>query len=378
MADMQQDIQHFAVKIGSRPPLSAEADAAAQYVVDRLGDMDIETWRETFFSPSSTWQQLQPQLALALTSLAISTRPRAWLRQLGVPLAVLAAWGGRQVMDGQAAWWDMVVPQERADNVLARIPASETMRQRVVLVAHVDSEKIRFSSQPIIRQWLPNPNRALQQLVLWSATIPTNSAWIPLRHGMRAAVIGLSALLALDEQSDLGDGANDNASGVAVLLALAEQLKANPLPHTEVIFAFTNSDTVNGRGTAEIATQHLDEWKDAYWIVLDSVGAGELCWIQDDSSNQPEYTILRHVMAAASQHRTEGIMGRSLAVPNPARPLLTHHLNAVGIMGYDRADNVPVGWRTAEDAPSVIDDVALDKAQRFVTSILQSIETASI
>ncbi len=378
MNNMQKDIHHLATVIGARPPLSQEADRAADYVQERLDGLGIETWREPFFSPASAWQQLQPQLALTLVGLAISTRRKAWVRQLGVPLVGLAAWGGKQTLDGQAAWWELVVPQRRTENVLGRIPSSAETRQRVVLIAHVDTDRIRFSAQPIVRQWLGEPTRVLQRLMLWGATLPISRAWLGLRHMIRMATVSLSVLMALDDQSDHSDGANDNASGVAVLLALAEQLVANPLTHTEVIIAFTNSDTVNGRGTAELAAGHLNDWQAAHWIVLDSVGAGELCWVKDNALAQPDFTILHDLQAAAHENRADGIMGRTLNVLNPARPLLVHHLNAVAIMGYGRADDVPVGWRLADDSPSIIDDGTLQKTQRLVNTVLQSIEKAAI
>lgn len=374
MTEMQTDIHHLAVTIGARPPLSKESDEAAQYVSERLRQLGIETWSETFYSPASTWQQLQPQLALTLTGLAISTRGKAWVRQLGLPLIGLAAWGGKQTLDGQAAWWELIVPQQRTENVIGRIPANQEMRQRVILIAHLDTDRIRFSSQPILRQWIAEPFRMLQRLTIWGATLPISKTWIMLRRLLRSATIGTSLLMALDDQSDYGDGANDNASGVAVLLSLAEQLAANPLPHTEVILAFTNSDTVSGRGTAELATAHVEDWRDAYWMVLDSVGAGEICWVKDGLPNQPDNGMVKHLQAAAQAHRTDGVMGRSLNVLNPARPLFAHHLNAVAIMGYERADDVPVGWHLADDAPSIIDEETLHKTRRLINSVLQSID----
>ncbi|PJF41883.1 MAG: hypothetical protein CUN55_11085 [Phototrophicales bacterium] len=374
MTDMQADIHHLATVIGARPPLSQEADAAADYVFERLQKIGVETWREPFFSPHSTWQQIQPQIALGLIGLALTTRGKSWVRQLGLPLIGLAVWGGKQTLDGQSAWWEFIVPEQRAENVLGRIPAQEETRHRVVLIAHLDTEKVRFSAQPIVRQLMTvEPVRALQHLMIWGATLPVHKSWRWMRRLIRLAMISVSLLMGLDRLSDYSDGANDNASGVAVLLSLAEQLALHPLPYTEVIFAFTTSDTVNGRGSAELAANHLKEWQDAYWIVLDSVGSGEVCWVKENISEQPEYSVVHYVEAAAQKHRADGIMGRTLAVLNPSRPLLAHHLNAVAIMGYDRADNVPVGWHRAEDSIAIINQETLEKTKRFVQTIIQII-----
>ena len=51
-------------------------------------------------------------------------------------------------------------------------------------------------------------------------------------------------------------GANDNASGVAVALALAKELSKKPLSHTEVHLAITGCEEVGAYGMAAFLEQH--------------------------------------------------------------------------------------------------------------------------
>jgi hypothetical protein len=202
-----------------------------------------------------------------------------------------------------------------------------------------------------------------------------------LRRLAGSMILGQAGLILADEMGDYSTGANDNASGVALLFALAERLVAQPLRHTEVVLAFTGCETVGASGAAELAACYGDAWADAWWIITDSVGAGELCWVTEHGWSaepgtryhpHPEVHALLTRVAAANP--ALGIMGRPLITLDAVGPLIARKLKAGAVMGYERSSAFPVNWRRADDCPEWIDPEVLGRAARFLQAVLTTID----
>lgn len=70
-------------------------------------------------------------------------------------------------------------------------------------------------------------------------------------------------------------GANDNASGVAVLLALAEQLASHSLINKEIYLVFTGAEEAGNVGIYEFIKKHNKKFAgNAVFIALDCAGIG--------------------------------------------------------------------------------------------------------
>ena len=78
--------------------------------------------------------------------------------------------------------------------------------------------------------------------------------------------------------ADLGrysPGANDNASGVGTILALAERLKGQPLEHTEIWLAFTGCEESGCDGVLALIKEHGNALREALFIDFEMVGIGD-------------------------------------------------------------------------------------------------------
>lgn len=353
------DIEHLAAQ--GRPPHSEAEIAAVQWVQARLTTLGIETQQQPFMSTGMLLERWGPASFLAGLATLIAMGKTERRRGLGTLLVTAALFGSKQVHDGQAAFWESYWPQRSATNIVGVIPSQVRPRNRVVLVAHLDSDRARLSAHPRWRHWLTGH----QSIALMSIAGPAR-----LRKLIFAAITGQLALLIADEAAPSVAGAIDNASGVALLLHLAAHLTNNPLPYTEVALAFTSCDTLNGRGSAELASHYGEAWHDAHWLVVDSIGAGELCWYTPNVDT-PLAPLLEQVARA---NRALGVMGRTLSVPDPAIPLRATHMDAVALMGYERNDHFPVHWRRSTDTVDQVDPASLERAWRFLLATLQTIE----
>ena len=270
---------------GSATQAEAEAAAYVQESLAKLGISNVK--RQPFRGLRSLWLFLALAFGLALVGHA------AWWMLSGPlgkweALAVsLVAFG----MSGYLLWRKFTfrsyplqeaLPHGPSQNVIATIPPEGVVRQRVVLVSHLDSHRavVWYASD-----WLVRAYSLVSPLVVWGVVAA------PLLYALQAmtglAVFGwlglaLGALHFLGWFSgvtaDLGPyspGANDNAGAAGTLLALAERLKSEPLAHTEVWLAFTGCEETGCEGMLALLHEHGDTLKDALFIDLELPGIGE-------------------------------------------------------------------------------------------------------
>jgi hypothetical protein len=119
-------------------------------------------------------------------------------------------------------------------------------------------------------------------LAFGAALLGTLLVWIVAGRGMMALVAAALEAFALvmclhADRTPFSPGANDNASGVGVLLGLAARLAEESLAHTEVWLAFTGCEDVAAYGVPALLDAHAPELgDDAVYLILDQVGLGQL------------------------------------------------------------------------------------------------------
>ena len=95
-------------------------------------------------------------------------------------------------------------------------------------------------------------------------------------------------------------GASGNASGVAVLLRLAERLATTPLEEADVWLVATGSKESWLQGMHHLlATNELDR-RHTYFLNIDHVGGGRLCYIEAEGMLRP-FKADAEMLAAAQE-----------------------------------------------------------------------------
>jgi acetylornithine deacetylase/succinyl-diaminopimelate desuccinylase-like protein len=230
--------------------------AAAEWVQRRLAeegvaDVALEPYR---WPRTHAWAHL-PHFALAAT---------------GHPLARLAALVSYELdQSGRVQWIERFLPSGDGVNVVARIPARGQARRTFVLVAHVDAQHAGLMWDRRIVE--AGAARRLKTRAMAPAGALAGAA---IAFGRRLP-LGLVAAFVLDTalRSPV-PGANDNASGVAALLALAGRLASDPLDETEVLLVFPGAEEAGMGGMrAFLAAHELDPAR-TFVLGLDTVGSG--------------------------------------------------------------------------------------------------------
>ena len=182
------------------------------------------------------------------------------------------------------------------------------------------------------------------------------------------------------------EGANDGASGVGVLMAVGEALKANPLKNIGVDIIFWDVEDY-GKGEAEtycLGSQHWSNnkhkpsYKAMYGILLDMVGAKNAVFNQEGYSLHYAPHVVKKVWEAA--HKS-GFSGFFPFVK--VDPITDDHkfLNEMGriptidIIQYDRksfpnSNGFFPHWHTHEDNMSKIDKRTLNAVGQTLLTVL--------
>jgi hypothetical protein len=292
MTQMVQVIRHLSNGIGGRGSCTENERKAGEYTAGFLRDLGIQDVKtETFKAIPSTYWPYGLAFALALTgslSSLLSGERGAFL--LAVLFNSLGFIGMLAETELTTSWTHWFLPHLDSQNISGHIRPRGEVRIKTVVCAHLDTHRtpIFYSS----RFW----NKAFSLLVgltLISMGVGAigfgfgailGLQWLRWLGLLLVPIQGFALIMCLHADfTPFSPGANDNASGVALALGLACQLKQTPLSNTEVHFVFTGCEEVGDWGMRAFLKSHGEDFgKDTFYIILDQVGAGRIKFLTAD------------------------------------------------------------------------------------------------
>ncbi|MFN8179661.1 MAG: M28 family peptidase [bacterium] len=283
---------------------------AADHVAARLAALGLDVSREPFRVSRTALGRMRRLLhglvAAAIVFFAALARrgaAEAWI----VGVATLA------LMLGVSSWRRSIErafdigPEIGSENVAGRRSPKRSggATCRVVVLAHLDSKSTRFPTF-----W---PASAVLATLAWLAFATALAALGALHPGYifprAAAAIGwaLAALLFVVAWNPAGNespGAMDNASGLAVLLELAESLpREAALDGVELTFLATGAEEVGLAGAMRWIQAHERRFERSRttFLNVDSVGVGKGLLAIDVRGRAPDGRPMRRMLAEAAQ-----------------------------------------------------------------------------
>jgi hypothetical protein len=196
-------------------------------------------------------------------------------------------------------------------------------------------------------------------------------------------VVGIFLLVDI-ELSPIVPGANDNASGVATAVSLAEVLDADPPQNLDVWVLLSGAEECLQEGMRGFVRSHRRELEpereDTYFLCLDSVGNGYIRyeasagWVVSYELD-PRLVELCDAIAAAERegegrYRAEPL--RSGAASDSLPPRLAGY-HAITISCRDERGVVPHLHRP-DDVPENIDPAALERAHSFAEALIRQLD----
>lgn len=368
--------------IGPRPSTSREERRAAEYVRQVLEDLTVDAIQDQFFVSHDTsgWLTIPP---LTLTALAPLLSGRLGKLLGGVGLI----WAARMLYETartRAPFYQPMIAQAASQNVHARLQPAGAIKRRVYLIGHLDSNKQRFMMPLPVRGATKAFNTTGIVLALLSGALMIGEAVTGRRRAGRlqnlTGLVGAAALLSAlyDEAQPYIEGANDNASAVAVLLGVAAALKGQPLQHTEVNLLFTGCEEVGCVGIHEFIRQNQPPRQDTYFIDLEMVGTGRLGYASKHGLTAvteyrpgPRITALAQQVARANPDLR--VNGKDMLMVEEVAALRQHGYEAICLVGYDDQGFL-ANWHRTSDTLANIEPDTLSRAARYTHALIQAID----
>lgn len=172
-------------------------------------------------------------------------------------------------------------------------------------------------------------------------------------------------------------GANDNLSGVAVVLALAHHFSSEKLKNIELwLISFSCEECM--RGSKRFVKRHFKELKDSYTINYDMVGRGSggLAII----SAEPAY-LVKHDMGLAKEFQ-ESSKNANTELPieilgfggSDAANFSKKGLKAISLFGLT-TENYPDTWHELADTPEFIEEDKLETTLNTTIQYLKDLDS---
>jgi hypothetical protein len=378
-------MQILCKQIGPRPSTSPQERQAAEYVRKTLQKLGVKNIQEQPFKSQDSlgWITIPTLLAGALAA------PVAWLggrwgKLAGGLLLLGGVYTYREFFLARPPFFQRLIARGNSQNVIAHIPPAGSLKRKVFLVGHLDTNKQRFNAPP------PNPGLMKPSLTL--VLIPTALSGVSLladflrkRRGVawwhwlinRALLVGVLSALRDEAQPHI-EGANDNATAVSVLLGIAEALQAQPLQHTGVTLLFTGCEEVVCVGMENYLQRFAPPRQGSYWIDLEMVGTGNLCYVtRHGISHLSEYYPTAEMVSLAAQtarqHPELGVTGKDMLILEEVANLRHRGYNAICLAGYDESGFLP-NWHRLSDNLENIEPDTLSRAARYTWALIQEID----
>ncbi len=379
-------IEYLASRIGGRGSCTTRVKRAADHLATILTNAGLKSvGREPFRAVSSTYAPFVFALLLALlASLLVLFLPNKVSLVMGFLMNVVALLGLQAETDLAPNWIRYLLPKHGTHNLTARIQASHTPKKQVVLCAHLDSHRtpVIYSSPA----WIATFSIVLMFITLGMALsgvvclilffLPISwLRWILLPF----QVVNLFAII-LCMHADLtpfSPGANDDASGVAVVTALACQLASHPLVHTSVRVLLTDCEEAGCSGMKAYIRQHRSNLPpDTLFIILDEIGAGTLTYLTSDGlilKHPTHSSALKLIKRSATTLPEIELFAKAGAAYTDALVATKAGYPAITLVNTPAAIK-PTRWHQMSDVPQFIEPETLEKCHTLVQQILRDFD----
>jgi hypothetical protein len=390
-ARIQSDIE--ALCRFPRGSASEEEQEAARWVASRLQEIGLEPELETFHFYPEYWNVWGAHMLGALGAWLLLGRGGRRRRLLGAAAtSFLAAsfWGDAA---GRFHWLRRLFPARPSINVLARLPNPQA-RRLLIVSAHVDAAHSGFVFHPAIQSWRgrrysdgempPMLVLSFWGLLSLAGASAIRAIGLPRALAKMVALPGVvlstatAGFLADIRRNPVVPGANDDASGVGTVLALAQELAASPPRNLEVWFLATGCEEgILGGMYAFLERHHAEiEGRRPFVLNLEMLGSGRPVYFEAEGlvtrfPFDPEAVSL--AAEVGREPEFEGVEGSTSPVTTDALVAHHHGFPAITVMSL-AADGRSPHYHWPSDTPENIDGASLERCYRYLRRIIQRLD----
>jgi Peptidase family M28 len=392
---MRRHIETICERIGPRPPCSEQERKLGEYIQAHWNKLSDQTFLEAFTChPDAYPATFRWPIALFILSLClVHLLPLLSLLCSIVSVLILVL---NMMLNVEMI--DRVFPERKSCNVFTRFDPQASPDRAVVISCHHDSHVAfpilnRFGAKYSLFMAMVFFSNVILLLLVLASVLVSATGSEPWLQGYRRVEMPVLLLLTatvpfqlytflrvLSEKPVLG--ANDNLTGVAVCLALADALSvpANRLKRTAVLLVSFGCEEIGIRGSKRFVKNHREKIRDAHVLNLDMVG-GKGTALQVVTKEEKVLIPLSSKMVNLVQH-----VARKEGIPLKAGPIIAFTdamafamkgIAATCLIALD--DEGVVGtYHSVEDTPENLDYDLLFESYRLCMAFLNHVDTMPV
>jgi len=377
-------IRALAMDIGPRGPTREGERQGALYAQAQFEKMGLKPALETFSSAKSIFHPHLLASFLMLLAFILFPLGGTITAVLAALLSIFVVVCELMELSFQNNPFRMIMPKGESQNVYAVIPAVEENKRDLVLVGHLDSQRtpIIFST----RGWVRVYDRFtmvvfisfIWQIIIYNLAIFFQIPWAWYASFPTAlCAILLAAMCIHAETTPFTAGANDNASAVGMVLALAEELTTHPLQHTRVFAVCTGCEEVQHYGMIDFYKRHLSVLKNPSALVFEMLGCASPAWLTKEGIIVPFKADLHLVQMAerlASEHPEWDAHPTVISGGNTEMAdALRCKIPAITITGTTSEGVLPY-WHQLADTFDKMDPVEMEKTWEMTRAMIDCMD----
>jgi hypothetical protein len=379
-----------------RTPCSAGEREAAEWIAQRLGDVDGV---EVALEDEASWGTFPPTSAalgaLGVIGAALSLRGRA---RGGALLAALSIAGiVDEAQNGPRIFRRLIRRRRTTVNVVARAGAREAGAdvKTLVVIAHHDApqtgvifdqslqKKIYEVAPQVLERFKTPPPQWWLGL---AGPVSTVAAALTRRRSLARAGFALGAFAGgfiVDIwRNPTVPGANDNLSGVAVLVGLAELFREHPVENLRLLLVSCGAEETLQDGIRAFVARHRDELdpRTTCFVNVDTVGSSHLVMLEAEGPVWMESycgpSLRDETAAHAERLGIELLRGyRARASTDSIIPSRAGYPTVTFVSMTDWF--MPANYHLPSDVPENLVDATVADATRLTFSLAQSLAAAA-
>jgi hypothetical protein len=281
-------------------------------------------------------------------------------------------------VSGRSTWTAPLLPAGEGANVVARVPAAAEPERTIVFIAHHDAQRAGLMWRlPRTKQSMALPAEALFVTIAVGCLIGSR-----LLRAVGAVLLGAAVLLGLDvARRRVVPGANDNATGVAALIALIDAFARDPLERTDVVAVFSDCEEVGLGGASAWVKAHRGELDRASTIVvsLDTLGSGEPAVVSRDGALTASYS--RDTQAWADRGALRAAVDPprriDMVAPTDGSPANHAGLHVLSLTSCAPDGTLGPHYHQPSDTPENVDYESVEQCTRLAAGIARVWDSAS-
>lgn len=382
-----QHIRALSLGIGPRGSTTEGERRGAEYCKTQLEELGIQANIEAFMSAGSIFLPHLLASVLMLTSFILYPQAGRWSAAVAFAVSLISLASQLLELGFKDNLFRWIVPKAQSQNVVAVASPAGEHRQDLVLIGHIDTQRtpLIFRSKAWVDVYKAFTTIAF---ILFAAQVLFFALgwifqWGWLWYAAIPSALGALLLAAICVQADLTPftaGANDNATAVAMVLTLAEQLQYSPLQHTRVYLVCTGCEEVQHYGAIDFFKRHRLGMLHPRGLVFEMLGCAGPAWLTSEGIIVPFHADPN--LAALAEHLSRenphwgAYPGKISGGNTEMADCLRFKVPAITLFGLTPQGDAPYWHQVGDTFDKIVPEV-LDRTYAFTLALIQEIDRSA-